>query len=110
MKLPNRENAYIPSLKLSDYLLSKIHPVGRWKSRFFRGLGFNETNVDMLEKTLISIVNSGDVKDAVTSEHGTKYIIDGLLQSPIGGQAKIRTVWIVGTTENPPRFVTAYPL
>lgn len=57
MKLPNRENAYIPSSKLSDYLLSKTHPIEKWKGRLFRAHGFNETNVDLLEKSLISIAN-----------------------------------------------------
>ena len=52
MKLPNREDAYIPSGKLGGYLLSKTHVVGRWKARFFSGLGFNDTNVDLLKDRL----------------------------------------------------------
>ena len=67
MKLPNRENSYIPSSKLSDYLLSKTHPIGKWKGRLFRAHGFNETNVDLLEKSLISIANYEDLKDVVRS-------------------------------------------
>ncbi len=46
MKLPHRENAYVPAAKLFDYLLSETHPVGRLKSRFFRSAGFHEGNLD----------------------------------------------------------------
>jgi len=45
MKLANRKDAYIPSSRLYDYLLSETHPIGRWKAWFFRALGFDETNV-----------------------------------------------------------------
>lgn len=110
MKLPNGKNAYIPSSKLSDYLLSKTHPIGKWKGRLFRAHGFNETNVDLLEKSLISIANYEDLKDVVRSEHGTKYIIDGSVQTPVGSSIRVRTIWIIEVEQDRPRFVTAYPL
>jgi hypothetical protein len=50
-----------------------------------------------------------EVESVITSPHGTKYIIDGLLQGTIGIQARIRTVWIIDIGEERPRFVTAYP-
>jgi hypothetical protein len=109
MELPNRENAYIPLSKLRDYLLSKTHPVGRWKAVFFQSLGFDETKIDMLERGLIAIANSGDVMDVVSSAYGMKYVIDGLLQTPTAGFINVRTVWIIDKGEERPRFVTAYP-
>lgn len=110
MKLPNRENAYVPPSKLYDYLLSRTHLVGMGKARFFRSLGFDETNADILEQELISIAHSQDVEEFVTSEYGTKYIIDGLLQIPAGKSTQVRTVWIIDIDREHPRFVTAYPL
>lgn len=110
VKLPNRENAYIPSPKLHDYLLSKTHPIGRWKAGFFRALGFDETNVDALKQRLIAIAHSKDVKDAVPSAHGTKYIIEGSLQTPVGSIVQVQTVWIIDAGQDRPRFVTAYPV
>ncbi len=110
MKLPNWECAYIPSPKLHDYLLSKTHPVGRWKARFFRALGFDVTNADVLEQQLIAIAHSEDVKDVVRSEHGTKYVIEASLQIPAGGFVRVQTVWIIETGQDYPRFVTAYPV
>ena len=110
MKLPNRENAYIPSPKLHDYLLSKTHSVGRWKARFFRSLGFDETNVDVLEQRLIAIAHSENVEDVIPSAHGTKYVIDGSLQTLVSSFVQVRTVWIIDAGQNRPRFVTAYPV
>ncbi|MFA5822749.1 MAG: DUF6883 domain-containing protein [Thermodesulfovibrionales bacterium] len=51
----------------------------------------------------------GDVIEAISSLHGVKYIIDGLLTTPIGGSVKMRTVWIIDKGQERPRFVTAYP-
>ena len=110
MKLPNRENAHIPPPKLHDYLLSRTHSVGRLKARFFRALGFNETNVDVLEQRLIAIAHSEDVKDVVSSAHGTKYVVEGSLQTPAGNLVQVRTVWIIDAGQDRPRFVTAYPV
>ena len=110
MKLPNRENAYIPSPKLHDYLLSKTHSVGRWKARFFRALGFDETNVDVLEQHLIAIAHSEDVKNVVSSAHGTKYVVEGSLQTPAGSLVQVWTVWIIDAGQDRPRFVTVYPI
>ena len=77
MKLPNRENAYISPEKLTDYLLSETHPVGKSKAKFLRSVGFNESNVDVLEQSLILIAQSNEVIDTTKTSHGTKYVVDG---------------------------------
>ncbi|MCK5329682.1 MAG: hypothetical protein KAR36_13855 [Candidatus Latescibacteria bacterium] len=110
MKLPNRKSAYISPRKLHDYLLSETHSVGRWKARFFRALGFDETNADMLKQSLIALAHSEEIKDVVLSEYGTKYIIEGSLQTPAGIRVQVRTVWIIEAEQDHPRFVTAYPV
>ncbi len=110
MKLPYQEKAYISSPKLHDYLLSKTHSVGKWKAGFFRSLGFDETNINVLEQQLISIAHSEDVKNVVESAHGMKYIINGTLQAPNGRFVQVQTVWIIDVGQDCPRFVTAYPL
>jgi hypothetical protein len=110
MKLPNKEKAYIPYSKLHNYLLSKTHSIGMWKSIFFGSLGFDETNADLLERKIISIAQSEDVKQVTESPYGTKYVIDGLLQTLTGESIQLRTIWIIETGEEHPRFVTAYPL
>ena len=110
MQLPNHENAYIPSHKLSDYLLSRTHPVGRWKASFFRSLGFNEANLELLKECLLEFAHCQDVVDVVHSEYGTKFIIDGSLRTPSKNIVQLRTVWIICSGEGIPYFVTAYPL
>jgi hypothetical protein len=109
VKLPHRENAYIPPPKLTDYLLSDAHPVGRSKARFFRAVGFDETNVAVLEQRLIALAQTEEVKEAVTTPHGTKYVIEGALPTPAGGTVQVRTVWIIEAVQTRPRFITAYP-
>lgn len=109
MKLPNREKAYIPFSKLIDYLLSETHITGKSKSKFFRMFGFNESNLDVLKQCLLAIANTQDVVEVNTSPHGTKYIIDGNLFTPINRFVRVRTVWIIEKDQDIPRFVTAHP-
>jgi hypothetical protein len=110
MKLPNREQAYIPSTKLSGYLLSETHSVGRSKAKLLRSLGFNEINIALLKQALIDIAHSEDVIETISLPYGIKYIIDGLLQTPVGAKIKMRTIWIIDAGQDKPRFVTAYPV
>ena len=56
MKLPNSENAYVPESKLSDYLLSEKHAVGKAKAKYFRSLGYTVKNVKRLQADLLVIV------------------------------------------------------
>ena len=110
MKLPHPENAIIPEKKLTDYLLSKTHETGRFKAKFFRSLGFNEENLNLLEKEFLNIVQTQEITKQENSEFGIKYIIDGSLMTPLGKSVKIRTVWIVENDEEQPIFITAYPV
>jgi hypothetical protein len=43
------------------------------------------------------------------SSHGTKYIVDGEIVSPVGKNPVVRTVWIVDHGQTIARLVTAYP-
>jgi len=66
MKLPNREKVHISRRKLTDYLLSETHPIGRWKAKFFRALGFHETNVNLLLEGFRNIAQSEDVVEVAS--------------------------------------------
>lgn len=109
MKLPNAEAAQLDQDKLRRYLLSETHPIGRWKARFFRGIGFDETNLTPLERSLIEIAKTEEIVESVVTRHGTKYVVEGLVRAPSGNQVRLRTVWIVDAGQDRPRFVTAYP-
>jgi len=110
MNLPNYEKAYVPRQKLSKYLLSETHAVGKAKAKYFRSLGYTEENVDQLAKALLMIAKSEGVRQEVVSRYGTKYIIDGDIVTPIGTTARLRSIWVVESHDDRPRFVTAYPL
>jgi len=110
MKLPRRKRALVPERKLTDYLLSMSHPVGRAKARFFRKLGFDTSNTDLLTDELLNLARHEHVVRSNKTEYGTKYVIDGLLSTPRGEEVPIRTVWIIEESgQDVPRFITAYP-
>jgi len=108
MKLPNCDKAYISRGKLLDYLLSETHPIGKSKARFLRSLGFDKSNVEVLEQSLILIAQSDEVIELVKTPHGTKYVVDGEVKTPKGITVRLRAIWIVDVGEDIPRFVTVY--
>jgi hypothetical protein len=110
MKLHNRDNIHIPPEKLTAYLLSETHAVGRSKARFFQSIGFDTRNVNVLRQQLLDIALDNEVSEVIPSIYGTKYIIEGILQTSIAGPVRVRTVWIIETEQNHPRLITVYPL
>lgn len=109
MKLPNSKNVSIPKEKLTKYVLSETHSVGKFKAKFFRKLGFNETNVNSFEESLRAIAPK-EVKEEISTAYGTKYLIDGEIKTPSGKVIKVRTVWILEGGQKKPRFITVYPV
>lgn len=110
MKLPNGENAFISRGKLTNYILSKTHPVGKFKAKVFQKAGFNEYNIYLFEKMLRRIARSQEVSDVLPTIFGAKYVIDAEIKTPKEIYMKIRSVWIIEGGQNRPRFVTAYPV
>jgi hypothetical protein len=90
-------------------LLSETHAVGKSKAKFFRAFGSDETNATLLEQGLLTIAQTETVVEVVQSPFGTKYIVDGVLETPSGTSVSVRTLWIVEAEGARPRFVTAYP-
>ena len=109
MRLPGAESAVVPTEKLTGYLLSLAHPVGRSKAVFFRSLGYDETNAELLATGLKAVAAGNDVAETEATEFGTKYAVEGPLDTPSGVTTTLRTVWMVRSGEVAPRFVTAYP-
>jgi hypothetical protein len=106
--LPNSSKAVIAPEKLRDYLLSPIHPIGRYKALFFRTLGYDQTSWQQLETDLLSFA-SLPAEPLESTEYGPKYAIIGPLTGLNGRVAEIVTVWIILAGTDVPRFVTAYP-
>ena len=112
MKLPNRKNATIKREKLTNYLLSLTHPVGKFKAVFFRGIGFNDTNIHYLKQGLYKIAQNNNIKSGRSSDdnNGVNYKIIGLLSAPNGKIYPIETVWYIEVGTKNPSFISAYPV
>jgi len=110
MKLPNWQRAWVPEPKITAYLLSLTHRVGRGKAGFFRAFGFRPEEWERLADALIEHAAENDVASVEDSPFGTRYIVDGIMTMADGRLPTVRTVWFIGTGETAPRFVTAYPI
>ncbi len=92
-----------------DYLLKVGHPDGFGKAAFFTDLGFQREDWEVLAEAFRQLLRNSPITKSMTSIHGKKYIVDGVLQSPSGKKATVRTIWIVDSEGDAPRLVTAYP-
>lgn len=110
MKLPNQQHAVIKAGKVSDYLLSTTHPAGRHKARFFARFGFSRAAPEVLIQALTAHAESNEVSAIARTKFGSRYAIDGALNSPDGRNPRLRVIWFVESGGNIPNFVTAYPL
>lgn len=108
MKLRNIHAAKIPTRKVRDYLLSPSHPIGRYKASFFRSLGYDQAQWEVLAADLQALL-AGDAKRMEVTEFGTKYEIRSRITGPNGRIGHIVSAWIILNGEDAPRFVTAYP-
>ena len=108
MNLPNADRAVIDTAKIRDYLLSPIHPVGRFKAAFFSTLGYSTDGWSILRDDLLALARTAPVSEK-SSSFGRIFEADGILTGPSGRSANIRTIWIMRATEDVPRFVTAFP-
>lgn len=109
MKLPGVSNAIVPPTKITEYLLSQAHPTGQRKAIFFRRCGFAAENWRSLATALIYHAQQHEVAAIAETRFGTKYIIDGELDTPSATEPEVRVVWFVEKGETAPRLVTAYP-
>ena len=109
MQIPNADRAVIEPAKLHGYLLSRSHPVGRFKAVFFHAFGYSSEKWRQLEADLRGQHLSRDVTLESQTPYGQKYSIRATLVGPSGSSADVVSVWVVRTGEELPRFVTAYP-
>jgi hypothetical protein len=106
--IPNADRAVIEPAKLHDYLLSRTHPIGRFKAVFFQALGYSSENWRRLDADLRSQHLSKDADDEATP-YGRKFVIRATLVGPSGASVVLVSVWVVRAGEDFARFVTAYP-
>ena len=107
--LPAAEHAYIDPAKVRDYLLSPVHPVGRFKAVVFQALGYKTGEWEKLRDDLLTLAGTVEAIPGQTSNFGQKYEVSGTLSGPNGREAKFTCVWLEPIEGGAPRFITAFP-
>ena len=107
--LPAVERAYIEPTKVRDYLLSSVHPVGRFKAVVFQALGYKPEEWERLRDDLLALARTTAAVPGQASTFGQKYEVSGTLRGPNGREARFTSVWLVPAGHEAPRFITAFP-
>ncbi len=110
MKLPNRDQAVVPPEKVTDYLLNTAHEDGRGKALFFLHFGFSMAHWEVLAQALVRHARDHEVANSETSDFGTRYVVEGVLETPSQRTVKLRVVWFISAGESRYQTGTAYPL
>jgi hypothetical protein len=108
--LPNNDRAILDIRKIEDYCLNPAHPRGQHKARVFReALGVARTDAAWLQRTLLEAVRHCEAIELAGDLLGSRWRVDVDVVRH-GKRVVVRTVWIVRTGENVPRFVTCWVL
>ena len=107
MELPFPEKLRIDESKLVSYLLSQANSQG--KASFFLGFGFRPEAWSLFADALKAQARTNPVAVVVASPYGTRYSVDGELETPSGRQPRVRTVWILEEGSDELRLITAHP-
>jgi hypothetical protein len=77
---------------------------------FFIRFGFAAARWEELANALRRHAFDNEIVLEERSAFGTRYVIDGILQSPDGRSLNVRTAWFIYKEGGAPRFITAHPL
>ena len=106
----NPKDAKVDDAKIVDYLLATAHPVGGSKARFFIRFGFAPDRPEEFAQALRSHAETNPVVEESEMAYGTKWTVEGPLNSPDERAPIMRSVWILDIDEEIPRLVTAFPV
>ena len=84
MAMPGRENLYLETSKLSEYLLSSANASGRHKAYFFRRFGYSAENINEFAEALRDHGRTQEVTRVVDTPYGTRYNVEGPIDTPMG--------------------------
>lgn len=110
MKLSNSDKARVDREKITEYLLYASHPDGCSKAAFFAQYGFALERWKILAESLRKQGITHPVVKTMESTYGTRYSVDGPLETPDGRNPYVRTVWIIEKLSATPRLITAHPI
>ncbi len=109
MKMPNKTEAVVDANKISDYLLSDTHEIGKHKAAFFKRFGFDANSPTIFEEALKTHAIEREILKYDVSPFGTKYKLECDIETPDQRNPCIVSVWIIENDTIEPRLVTAYP-
>lgn len=110
MQLPNVSRARVERSKIVEYLLNEDHPDGRSKAHFFQQFGFRARRWSGFAEALRNHAMQNQVQERAKTPFGTRYVVDGPIESPDGRNPTVRTVWVIENVPATPRLITAYPI
>lgn len=93
MRLPQYENVTIAQRKMTEYLLSLTHPIGRSKARYFLRHGFSLEAGQELADALKRHAAENDVVEILQTPRGVSYTVEGELATPSGDRPRLRVIW-----------------
>ncbi len=109
-RLPNSAGAILDVRKIEDYCLNPEHPRGRHKARVFReALDIDRRDAKWLGEILLKLVREAEAIELAADAFGSRWRVD----VPVARHGKaivVRTIWIVRTGQQAPRFVTCWVL
>lgn len=102
---------FIDRRKIEHYLLNRNHPDGGGKAKFFYSFGFDIRNTKIFEKALIThYLLYNEECEVMESEFGSKFIIKGDLETPIGRSVLLKSIWLKPHDSEIIKLVTVYPI
>jgi hypothetical protein len=108
--LPDADRAILDLPKIENYCLSTVHPRGRHKARVFReALGLGQGDAGWLRQALLAGLPAQEAIEVAKDPYGTRWRVD-IPVTRQGRQVVIRTVWIIRSDVQVPRFVTCWVL
>ena len=108
--LPNGRQAILDVRKIEEYCLSPSHSRGRHKARLFReALGVLQIDAQWLRDVLLRSAAELEAVELETDAFGTRWRVDAEVARH-DRSVMVRTVWIVRSGEDVPRFVTCWVL
>lgn len=111
MKLPNFENAVIDIAKLRDYCLNPNHRRGQHKARVFAAtLGLSAADASKLQDAIIEAIRIEEATQSKGDQYGQRYAVDFDMQRVDGRQVRVRSTWIIRSSEDFPRLTSCYVL
>jgi hypothetical protein len=107
-QLPGVANAILDDRKITQYLLSAVHPTGAAKAKFSMFFGFSPARWAELRGALPNHPRDNPVTRQSSNPFGQKFEVSCSPVAPDGQNPSVISVWIIEPPDPNPRF-TAYP-